>query len=81
MIPSVILISSPKKLVKGNPIANTDVSSSTVLDFRRSHPALTNQEAMSMFKLDYGHSQHMGQHLWGCVKTSIMTQPLNPIEL
>ena len=28
--------------------------------FRRSHPTLTNQEAMSMFKLNYGHSQHMG---------------------
>lgn len=28
--------------------------------FRRSHPTLTNQEAMSMFKLNYGHSCHMG---------------------
>lgn len=28
--------------------------------FRRSHPTLTNQEAMSMFKLNYGHSQHQG---------------------
>ena len=28
--------------------------------FRRSHPTLTNQEAMSMFKLNYGHSQNMG---------------------
>lgn len=28
--------------------------------FRHSHPTLTNQEAMSMFKLNYGHSQHMG---------------------
>ena len=28
--------------------------------FLRSHPMLTNQEAMSMFKLNYGHSQHMG---------------------
>lgn len=28
--------------------------------FRRSHPTLTNQEAMSMFKLNYGHSHHMG---------------------
>ena len=28
--------------------------------FRRSHPTLTNQEAMSMFKLNYGHSQHIG---------------------
>lgn len=28
--------------------------------FRCSHPTLTNQEAMSMFKLNYGHSQHMG---------------------
>lgn len=28
--------------------------------FRRSHPTLTNQEAMSMFKLNYGHSQRMG---------------------
>ena len=31
--------------------------------FRRSHPTLTNQEAMSMFKLNYGHSHHMGPHL------------------
>lgn len=28
--------------------------------FRRSHPTLTNQEAMSMFKLNYGYSRHMG---------------------
>ena len=28
--------------------------------FRRSHLTLTNQEAMSMFKLNYGHSRHMG---------------------
>lgn len=28
--------------------------------FRRSHPTLTNQEAMSMFKLNHGHSQRMG---------------------
>lgn len=28
--------------------------------FRRSHPTLTNQEAMSMFKLNHGHSRHMG---------------------
>lgn len=28
--------------------------------FRRSHPTLTNQEAMSMFKLNYGRSRHMG---------------------
>ena len=28
--------------------------------FRCSHPTLTNQETMSMFKLNYGHSQHMG---------------------
>ena len=28
--------------------------------FRRSHPTLTNQEAMSMFKLNYGHYHHMG---------------------
>lgn len=28
--------------------------------FRRSHPTLTNQEAMSMFKLNYGHSRHIG---------------------
>lgn len=28
--------------------------------FRRSHPTLTNQEAMSMFKLNYDHSQHIG---------------------
>lgn len=28
--------------------------------FRRSHPTLTNQEAMAMFKLNYGHSRHMG---------------------
>lgn len=27
--------------------------------FRRSHPTLTNQEAISMFKLNYGHSQQM----------------------
>ena len=31
--------------------------------FRRSHSTLTNQEAMSMFKLNYGHSQHMGMSL------------------
>lgn len=28
--------------------------------FRRSHPTLTNQEAMSMFKLNYGQTQRMG---------------------
>ncbi len=28
--------------------------------FRRSHPTLANQEAMSMFKLNHGHSQRMG---------------------
>lgn len=28
--------------------------------FRRSHPTLTNQEAMSMFKLNHGHSHLMG---------------------
>lgn len=28
--------------------------------FRRSHPTLTNQEAMSMFKLNHGYSRHMG---------------------
>lgn len=28
--------------------------------FRRSHPTLTNQEAMSMFKLNHGHSQYLG---------------------
>lgn len=28
--------------------------------FRRSHPTLTNQEAMSMFKLNHEHSQCMG---------------------
>lgn len=28
--------------------------------FRRSHPTLSNQEAMSMFKLNSGHSHHMG---------------------
>ena len=28
--------------------------------FRRSHHTLSKQEAMSMFKLNYGHSQHMG---------------------
>lgn len=28
--------------------------------FCRSHPTLTNQEAMSMFKLNHGHSQRMG---------------------
>lgn len=28
--------------------------------FRRSHPTLTNQEAMSMSKLNYGHTQNMG---------------------
>ena len=28
--------------------------------FRRSHPTLTNQDAMSMFKLNHGHSRHMG---------------------
>ena len=26
----------------------------------RSHPTLTNQEAMSMFKLNHSHSRHMG---------------------
>lgn len=31
--------------------------------FRRSHPTLTNQEAMSMFKTNYGHSQRRGMHL------------------
>lgn len=28
--------------------------------FRGSHPTLTNQEVMSMFKLNYGHSHNMG---------------------
>ena len=28
--------------------------------FRRSHPTLTNQEAMSMFKMNNGQSQRMG---------------------
>ena len=39
-----------------------DIDSLRILldGFRRSHPTLTNQEAMSMFKLNYGHSQHMG---------------------
>lgn len=31
--------------------------------FRRSHPTLTNQEAMSMFKMNNGQSQRMGHHL------------------
>lgn len=28
--------------------------------FRRSHPTLTNQEAMSMYKLNYEHYHHIG---------------------
>ena len=28
--------------------------------FRRSHPMLTNQEVLSMFKLHYGRSHNMG---------------------
>ena len=31
--------------------------------FRRSHPTLTNQEAMSMFKLNHGHSRYIGLNL------------------
>lgn len=31
--------------------------------FRRRHPTLTNEEAMRMFKLDHGHSQHLGHHM------------------
>lgn len=30
--------------------------------FRKSHPGLTNSEAMSMFKTNYGHSQKQGLH-------------------
>lgn len=30
---------------------------------RRSHPTLTNQEAMSMFKMNNGQSHRMGHHL------------------
>lgn len=31
--------------------------------FRRRHPTLTNEEAMRMFKLDHGHSQHLSPHI------------------
>ena len=31
--------------------------------FRRRHPALTNEEAMRLFKLNHGHSQMLGHHL------------------
>ena len=37
----------------------TDFDKEEFKRFRRSHHTLTNQEAMSMFKLNYGHSQHM----------------------
>lgn len=30
--------------------------------FRRRHPALTNEEAMRLFKLNHGHSQMLGHH-------------------
>ena len=31
--------------------------------FRRRHPALTNEEAMRLFKMNHGHSQILGHHL------------------